>query len=366
MSDDGTWDRKILEFIHVKIVNKSVYVRVEDGIDDEYVSCTLTVGAMDLIKTLIAEKLAEYTGNLKVNLNLPVTYDFYDPKQDVRDVDLYKESCMDLEDFKRKIAKKSEAKKEKEFLNKYDFNQSIDYIVEDSDVEVVQRINTSKRDSVDYELDFEPNDTSTTISSAMRTLHLLPFKPIKLSKEVKKFPCKIYEVLDPLQLFVEPIIAEYNDKFNEMEKKIKKLYKKTGNGWDITDSRICLAPFSDDECYYRATIIDNVSKTHVRVRFVDYLNEEIVRRESLKECPPEFFNKPLKHLLVKLHGVKPARRVRDSDIKRQLDSLIGQTVTAYIVRNGEVPSVRLYDNEKPNVLAYKSLIDSNFFTETRE
>lgn len=366
-SADGIWDQKILEFIHANIVNKLVYVRVEDNIDSEYVPCTLTVGTMDLIKSMLAEKLAYKTDDLDVNLNLPETYDFYheNTKLVMRDVDKYKESAIALDEFKETVAKKNEMKKEKEYFSKYDLNESVDFIVEHSDVESLQRNNTLNRQSFEL-LEFEPNDTSTTISSAMRSINLLPFQPIKFTKDVTKFTCKIYEVLDTLHLFVEPIIQEYNDNFEIMENKIKKLYNKKCTDFDICNAHYCLAPFSEDDNYYRAVITDKVSKTHVRIRFADYLNEELVEVKSLRECPRDIMEKPLKHLVVKMHGLKPAKRVRDSDIKRQLHNLIGQTVVAFIVKNDTIPAVRLYDNNNANVLAYKSFIDSHFFTETRD
>lgn len=366
ISVDGTWDKKILEFIHVKIVNKLCYVRVEDNADHEYVPCTLNVGAMDLIKTLVAEKLAEYTDDLKVNLNLPETYDFYDSKHNVRDIDLYKESSVALDEFKEKIAKKNAAKKERESLNKYDLNLSRDYIVEDSDVEVFQRNNTFDRDGLEYDMGFEPLDTSTTISTAVKTVNLLPFQPIKLTKDVTRFPCIVYEVLDTLHLFVEPIIQEYTDNFVKMEKKIKKACSKMTKDFDVCDSRFCLAPYHKDKCYYRAVIMDRISKKQVRIRFVDYLNEEVVECDTLRECSAELVNQPLKHLIVKLHGVKPTKRIRDFDIKGQLEDLIGDTVTAFVVKNDTIPTVRLYEDHDTNVLAYKSMIDMNFFTETKD
>lgn len=367
ISDDGTWPQKVLEFIHVHIVNKSVFIRVEDNVGGEYVPCTLTVGPMDLIKTLFAEKLAEYTPNLNVNLNLPVTHDFYDSKENVRDVDKYKESVVALDEFKKQMAKKTEIRKAKETFNKYDLNHSIEYIIEDSDVEVFQRNNSLNRDSIDdYDMGFEPRDTSTTISTAMKSFTLSPFQPLKFPKDVTKFPCKIYEVLDTLHFFVEPLIEDHNFNFDLMEKKIKKSYNgKTGN-CAIGGDRYCLAPYSEDESYYRAVIEERIGNSRVRVRFVDYLNDDIVECEALRQCPAELLKKPLKHLIVRLHGVKPTKRVRDSDIKRQMESLIGQTVTALIVKNDTIPSVRLYDNQDTKVVAYKRLIDENFFTETRD
>lgn len=366
ISEDGTWNKKILEFIHVTIVNKLCYVRVEDNIEDEFVPCTITVGAMDLIKTLVAEKLAEPDTDLKVKLNLPETYDFYESKKNNRDADLYKESSVDLDQFKETIEKKNAAKKNKELLCKYDLNLSLDYLVEDSDVEVLQQNNTFHRDALEYDIAFRPLDTSTTISNAVKSFSLLPFQPIKLTQDVTKFPCKVYEVLDTLHLFVEPMIEEYTDHFCKMEKKLKKYGIKMPKDFDVCDSRFCLAPYSKDKCYYRAVITDQISKTHVRIRFVDYLNEEVVECESLRECPDELVNKPLKHLIVKLHGVKPTKRVRESDIKRELDNLLGETVIAFVVKNDTIPVVRLYNKDDSNVLAYKSMIDLNFFTEIRD
>lgn len=325
---------------------------------------------MDLIKTLVAEKLAMYTKELNVNINLPETYDFYHENtiKVNRDVDSYKESSMALDEFKEKIALKSEAKKAKEYISKYDLNQSIDFIVEDSDAEVYQAHNNAAfvANTFDYDIEFEPNDTSTTISTAMKSFSLLPFKPIKLSNDITRFPCKIYEVVDTVHLFVEPIIQEYNDNFEIMEKKIKKSFNQVNADFDVSDQRFVLAPYSEDNSYYRAVISDNISITHVRVRFVDYLNEEIVERKSLRECPIDIMREPLKHLIVKLHGIKPSPRMRNSDIKRQLDNLIGQTATAVMVKNDTIPSVRLYDTENSNVLAYKSLIDLKYFIATRD
>lgn len=368
-SDDGIWKKKILEFIHATIVNKLVNVRVEDNIDDEYIPCSITVGPLKLNKVLVAEKLAQHTDDVDVKIKLPDTYDFYKEIESFtavhRDIDCYKESNLPLEDFKEIIAKKNEAKKEKEFVDQFYKHCSIDYVVEDSDVEF-KRNNSLNRDSLESEIDFDPMETSTTISTAMKSFNLLPFTPMKLPKDITKFPCKIFEVLDPLHVFVEPIIEKYSDQFNEMEKKVKKASRIRPDESDFQETRVCLAPYSEDNCYYRAIIKDRISKTQVRVQYVDYLNEEIVDRKSIRECPDDLVKKPLKHLLVKLDGIKVKPRIRESDIMRHMDSLLGRNVIAVIVRNDIVPSVLLYDNDDSNNLAYQSLIDLNFFTKTKD
>lgn len=363
INDTGIWDKKILEFIHHSIVNKTVAIRVEDNIDHEYVPCTLNVGVMDLIKTLINEKLAELSDTLKMNFNVCETYSFYSQKSDepIRDIDLYKESSMPLDEFKEEIAKKKEATKVKEHLQKFDFDQSIDFIVEDSDADVHRT-----RDSMDYEGEFRPHDSSTTISTAMKSISLLPFKQIQLSDDVTKFSCKIFEVLDTQHLFVEPIIQQYTANFESMENKIKNSKQRKSSNFNVSNARCCLAPYSEDKCYYRAVITDRISKTSARIQFVDYLNQEVVDCKLLRECPADAMAQPLKHLVVKLHGVKPSRRIRDSDIKRKLENLLGQTAVAVVVGNDDIPSVRLYDNNDTDVLLYKSLIDSKFYTETRD
>ncbi|KAG4074328.1 hypothetical protein HA402_008737 [Bradysia odoriphaga] len=376
INDKGIWDKKILEFIHYHIVNKTVAVRVEDNIDNEFVPCTLTVGVMDLIKTLIAEKLAENSPTLEVKLNMRETYSFYSQKSSegaVPDCDLHRKSSeppdkfkssIPLDEFKIVIEKKKEAAKVKEHVNQFDFDLSADFIVEDSDADA-QVANSFLRDSIDYDGDFQPHDTSTTISTAMKSFSLLPFKPIKLGDHLTKFPCKIYEVLDTLHLFVEPLIPEYTDSFESMENAIKKSKHKK-SGFNISSARCCLAPYTVDNLYYRAVINDRINKTTARIRFADYLNEEVVDCKLLRECPADAVEHPLKHIIVKLHGIKPTRRIRDSDIKRQLETLLDQTAIAVVVTNDTIPSVRLFDSNSPDLLLYKSLIDSKFYTEMRD
>lgn len=364
-SSDGIWDRKILEFIHSKIVNKTVSIRVEENVDAEYVPCTLIVGAMDLVKVLVAEKLAMYTDTLKVVLKLPETYDFYHENSvdTVRDVDLYKESGLTLEEFKEQKAKQKEAALTKEFMSRFDINHSLDYIVEDSDCEV-EHVNKSFHCESNISYDFNPQETSTTITTAMKSFSLSPFQPIKFNKDVTKFPCKIYEVLDAQHLYVEPIIEMYNSTYENMERMIKRPNYEKIKSQDLSNTRYCLAPYSEDKYYYRAVINDRISATQVRVRFVDYLNEEVVECKSLRECPDDVMKIPLKHLLVQLHGIKPSRRIRDADIKRQMDDLIGRKAVAFVVVNGEIPSVRLFDDANPEELVYKPLIDLKFYTES--
>lgn len=375
IGNDGKWDRRILEFMHSQVVFKMALVRVADNVSDientkrAHVPCSITVGVMTLNTVLVAEKLAERTDDINVHIKLPDTYDFYedDSKTTNRDVDLYKESSLPLDEFKEIIAKRNEAKKEKEYLDDFDMNCAIDYVIEDSDAECYKR--SDHRDSYELDIDiddFEPLDTSSLISTSVK-FSLVPFMPIKLSKDITKFPCKIYEVLDPLHLFIEPIIDKYNDEYNAMENKLKKFSHKLVDECDMTETRVCLARYTADKCYYRAIIKDRTSKSQVRVRYVDYLNEEIVERKYVRECPDEFLTKPLKHLVVKLHGIKAAKRVRDTDIINRLKELIGRDVLAVVVKNDTIPSVHLYNSlENSNVLVYQPLINTHFLTKLKD
>lgn len=368
VGNKGVWDQKILEFIHVHIVNKTVSVRVQDNIDHEIVPCTLTIGVMDLIKTLVYENLAEYSPTLNVNLNRHETYSFYSPQKSSektnRDIDKYKEPSIPLSEFKKEIEKKKEASKVKRRLNEFEPDLTPDFIVEDSDADALS--NSFCRDSSDFDRDFQPHDSSTTISTAMKTFSLLPFKQMKLNDRLTRFTCNVYEVLDTLHLFVEPIIEEYTANFNRMESAVKNSRHKNSRDFNVSTARCCLAPYSSDNCYYRAVINDRINKTTARIRFVDYLNEEVVECKQLRECPADVVEQPLKNLLVKLHGIKPSRWLRDSDIKRQLESLNDKSAVAVVVTNDAIPSVRLYDSNNPAVLLYQSLIDSKFYTETKD
>lgn len=99
-------------------------------------------------------------------------------------------------------------------------------------------------------------------------------------------------------------LTKYEDKFHEMSDNLQ-IHCNAVNAIipkDLQVESACLAKFSQDDQWYRAEVLE-VLDDHVRVRFVDYGNTDVVSLQNTRDVPKEFAALPLTSLNCRLHEV---------------------------------------------------------------
>lgn len=61
---------------------------------------------------------------------------------------------------------------------------------------------------------------------------------------------------------------------------------------------VCAALYEEDNVWYRAQVIEIPSRHHVKVKYVDYGNEEYISQWNLRELPDEFVSLPVQVSVV--------------------------------------------------------------------
>ncbi|KAK3752727.1 hypothetical protein QZH41_018695 [Actinostola sp. cb2023] len=106
---------------------------------------------------------------------------------------------------------------------------------------------------------------------------------------------------------------------------------------------VCCAQFSDDNSWYRGTIIAAPDDSHVQVHFVDYGNSDVVERSRVMVLREGFINLPV--LAVQCSLEKPGVNWTDKDLAKFEALVFDQELTAeFIARHDKQWQVRLtYD-----------------------
>ena len=115
----------------------------------------------------------------------------------------------------------------------------------------------------------------------------------------------------------------------------------------VANGTICCAKFSADDSWYRAEVIGSESDGGVNVRYVDFGNTEVVRRENVRALKRRFAEKPRSAFCAELAGAKESKNVNLNELVRNKDMTC--TVTAM---SGKKPAVILVD-----LTTGKSLVD---------
>ena len=96
-----------------------------------------------------------------------------------------------------------------------------------------------------------------------------------------------------------------------------------------------VAQFSEDNAWYRA-IVEEVFDSKVRVRFVDFGNDEVVVRANLRPLIPVFAQYPCQAVRCRLPDIKPvSMKGWTPDVKAYLETLDGDLISTFkkLVKN---------------------------------
>ncbi|XP_036919714.1 tudor domain-containing protein 1 [Sturnira hondurensis] len=126
---------------------------------------------------------------------------------------------------------------------------------------------------------------------------------------------------------------------------------------------ICCAQFSEDDQWYRASVLAYASEESVLVGYVDYGNFEILSLKRLCSITPELLELPMQAIKCVLAGVKPSLGIWTPEAICLMKKVVqNQMITVKVVDKLEHSSlVELTDKSKtPNVSVAQVLTDAGF------
>nr|XP_054515890.1 tudor domain-containing protein 1 isoform X3 [Pan troglodytes] len=126
---------------------------------------------------------------------------------------------------------------------------------------------------------------------------------------------------------------------------------------------ICCAQFSEDDQWYRASVLAYASEESVLVGYVDYGNFEILSLMRLCPIIPKLLELPMQAIKCVLAGVKPSLGIWTPEAICLMKKLVqNKIITVKVVDKLENSSlVELIDkSETPHVSVSKVLIDAGF------
>nr|XP_003408992.1 tudor domain-containing protein 1 [Loxodonta africana] len=126
---------------------------------------------------------------------------------------------------------------------------------------------------------------------------------------------------------------------------------------------ICCAQFSEDDQWYRASVLGYASEDSVLVGYVDYGNFEILSLTRLCPIIPKLLELPMQAIKCVLAGVKPSLGIWTPEAICLMRKIVqNKMITVKVVDKLENSSlVELMDKSvKPNVSVSKVLIEAGF------
>ncbi|XP_076690770.1 tudor domain-containing protein 1 isoform X6 [Callospermophilus lateralis] len=132
---------------------------------------------------------------------------------------------------------------------------------------------------------------------------------------------------------------------------------------------ICCARFSEDDQWYRASVLAYASEESVLVGYVDYGNFEILSLARLCPIIPKLLELPMQAIKCVLAGVKPSLGIWTPEAICLMKKIVqNKMVTVKVVDRLENSSlVELTDKSlTPSVSVTRALIDAGFAVEEKE
>ncbi|XP_040598265.1 tudor domain-containing protein 1 isoform X1 [Mesocricetus auratus] len=132
---------------------------------------------------------------------------------------------------------------------------------------------------------------------------------------------------------------------------------------------VCCAQFSEDDQWYRASVLAYASEESVLVGYVDYGNFEILSLKRLCPITPKLLDLPMQALNCVLAGVKPSLGIWTPEAVCLMKKIVqNKIVTVRVVDMlGTRSVVELVDKSvTPPVSTSKALVDSGFAVEEKE
>ncbi|XP_068623194.1 RING finger protein 17 [Battus philenor] len=322
------WNRKTLDYLHKTIVEKKCYIKITaDAIDGVY-PIDLKINKLCINDHLVEFEMAKYCDDSKIVI--------------------------------RKFTQFDKSNDEHSFAIESDSGP--DYIIEDE-----QDTDVSYQNSNDMQ-SLEGKDWNLIVQEEENHSHegkFLTFKDIV----DQCFICNIIVInnFNTLELNIvhrPELVEQYEQMFEKLQQEAANMMALDG----IFENKACVALFSDDGQWYRASILEYSDETNrIKVRYVDYGNVEIISIADVREIGEEFIKLPPLTLQATLHGIQVNPEMEVSVLTREFENAFldkGPFNVQVIDYKNKIPCVELRNMDKE--LVYKNLIDSKIFLLTTD
>ena len=155
------------------------------------------------------------------------------------------------------------------------------------------------------------NETAEVITSEKASFKQ-PIKKVDMYNSVTAISVTVTSIYSPYCFYVQEVSHDFQD----FESRLQNFYESepsTGMTWELTKPQIgqmCIAKYSEDQAWYRATIKEiDYDQKMIRVFFVDYGNEDLLRIQGkdvvVCDIVDQFRHFPAMALKCSLSDIKP-------------------------------------------------------------
>ncbi|XP_012788984.2 tudor domain-containing protein 1 [Sorex araneus] len=219
----------------------------------------------------------------------------------------------------------------------------------------------SKKQSTDQS---EPDDAETVMAENKTVVDRSDLIPKVLTLNVGDEFCGVVaHIQTPDDFFCQQLQSGH--KLAELQASLSKYCGQVSPRSDFypTIGDICCAQFSEDDQWYRASVLAYASEESVLVGYVDYGNFEILSLTRLCPITPKLLELPMQAIKCMLAGVKPSLGIWTPEATCLMKNIVqNKMITVKVADKLENSSlVELVDiSVTPNISVAKALIDAGF------
>lgn len=188
-------------------------------------------------------------------------------------------------------------------------------------------------------------------------------KYLKVTLEKKSYPCIIPTIHSLETLYLKLYIDTNLDaQYDEMEKDMQSRALKRPKINGIYKNKACIALFSDNDCWYRASVLEYDEEIEkVKVQYVDYGNTEITHVTNVREIHVDWLKLPPATIAAKIFGCKTNLDFDKEKIAKAFsETFLNKVLEADIIECNEKPIlVNLKDDNGESI--HNNLIECGIF-----
>ncbi|XP_055699883.1 uncharacterized protein LOC129799737 [Phlebotomus papatasi] len=245
-----------------------------------------------------------------------------------------------------------------------DESDNSDYFVtsSDSDCTAMEEdlVETIKKKSLGPESseEFNPTYTSTKVPDTEEI-----FMQLVLEEDCEEFEGMTTEVVSPTDLWFYPEIEAHINEQQRLDKCLQEYSSLYPCVSSLTPGSPYLVRYDEDGRWYRALVdSDRTVEDEILVKFVDYLNTEMVSLRHIKNLHPSLQVAPLRNIQLRLADVRVNPRYRAEDVERELRKLLHQKkVYVKILEKGPPHLVQIFAGKDAKEVIYEPLIANKFY-----
>ncbi|OCT71271.1 hypothetical protein XELAEV_18034249mg [Xenopus laevis] len=142
------------------------------------------------------------------------------------------------------------------------------------------------------------------------------------------FNAVITDIQTPSRFYCQQL--KNGEQLAELMESMEKHYKAApvSPGFSPTAGEICAALFTEDNRWYRATVLDRVSEDSALVGYVDFGNLELLPVSRLRPIPARMLALPLQAIQCSLAGVRPTSKKWTKEAATEMASLVANKMIA--------------------------------------